>query len=215
MSDETTCNRDLGALPRLNVASLTPAEQFVLRACRCWDAFIDDPDSNLPWRELTPVFSFLNVAGALCAFECIFTQLQRQRLRTLRFQDVDVASVGTDEARMLCGLACLRRGQGQASIGVLLGALTPRVSALCCRRWREQRHPRPARPSPAGRGALRRRAASGCSGSPRGGMKLLGRRDAQCNERKQHHADEAVQVPGKHRRGDLNPASGTRQLVDV
>ena len=125
MSDETTCNRNLGALPRLNVASLTPAEQFVLRVCRCWDAFMDDPDPNLPWRELTPVFSYMNVAGALCAFECIFTPLHRQRLRTLRFQDVDAASVGTDEARMLCSLACLQREQGQASIGVLLGALTP------------------------------------------------------------------------------------------
>jgi hypothetical protein len=76
-----------------------------------WDCLLfhrtEDPDPTLAWRELTPVFIYINVVGALCAFERAFTVLHRHPLRTLRFQEVDSNSVGADEARILCGLAHL------------------------------------------------------------------------------------------------------------
>jgi hypothetical protein len=106
------------------VYALTTAEQFVLGVCRCWDAFIDQPDASLAWRELTPVFTYMNVMGALCAFERLFMTLRRQPFRTLRFGDVDAADVGADEARVLSGLACLQRGQALAAIGALKPSLT-------------------------------------------------------------------------------------------
>jgi len=107
------------------VSRLATAEQFVLGVCRCWDAFMDDPEpAALAWRELTPVFAYMNVISALCAFERAFTVLHRHPFRTLRFQAVDSPQVGPDEERLLCALACLQRGDPLASIRVLAGSLT-------------------------------------------------------------------------------------------
>jgi hypothetical protein len=107
------------------MTELTTAEQFVLGTCRCWDAFMSDADpAALAWRELTPVFAYMNVMGALCAFERAFTVLHRQPLRTLRFEPVDSPLLGADEARLLCVLACLQRADPLTAIRVLAGALT-------------------------------------------------------------------------------------------
>jgi hypothetical protein len=116
--------RSIGGSPQIPLATLTIAEQFVLGACRCWDAFMDDPDPTLAWRELTPVFAYMNVVNALCAFERAFGVLRRHRLRTLRFQDVDDAHVGIDEARVLCTLACLQRGRARAAVLALSQSMT-------------------------------------------------------------------------------------------
>jgi hypothetical protein len=66
----------------------------------------------------------MNVMGALCAFDRAFTALRRQRPQTLRFQDTDSATLGADEARMLCGLAFLQRGNARGAIAVLRASLT-------------------------------------------------------------------------------------------
>ncbi len=124
MSDRTMRERSFRALPQATVSTLTTAEQFVLGVCRCWDAFMDHPDPTLAWRELAPVFAYMNVMGALCAFDRAFTVLHVHRLRALRFLDADSPRVGLDEARMLCGLASLQRGQVRAAIGVLHPSLT-------------------------------------------------------------------------------------------
>ena len=110
MCNPSIHDRSFCELQQLTVDALTTPEQFVLGVCRCWDAFMDDADPTLAWRELTPVFAYMNVMGALCAFDRAFTALHRQRPQTLRFQDTDSTSVGEDEARMLCGLAFLQRG---------------------------------------------------------------------------------------------------------
>lgn len=60
----------------------------------------------------------------LCAFERAITALHRHPLRTLRFHAVDHPQVGPDEARLLCALACLQRGNPLVAIRVLGGALT-------------------------------------------------------------------------------------------
>ena len=61
MRGETMGERSIGDATRTAVAMLTTAEQFVLGVCRCWDAFMEDPDPALPWRELWPVFAYMNV----------------------------------------------------------------------------------------------------------------------------------------------------------
>jgi hypothetical protein len=106
------------------VGALMTAQQFVLGACRCWDAFIEHPDPWLAWRELTPVFTSMNVLGALCAFERLFAVLHRHPLRTLQFGEVDCTAVGPDEARMLSSLASLQRGHALAAIDTLNKSLT-------------------------------------------------------------------------------------------
>ena len=111
--------------PRIPVSGLSTVEQFVLGVSRCWDAYMDDPDpAALAWRELTPVFAYMNVMGALCAFERAFTVLHRHPLRTLRFEGVDSPYVGPDEERLLCALACLQRGDPLTSVRVLAASLT-------------------------------------------------------------------------------------------
>ena len=125
MAYQAVLERNVGGMSRIPVASLATAEQFVLGVCRCWDAYMDDPDpAALAWRELTPVFAYMNVLNAFCAFDHTFVVLNRQPLRTPRFQAVDSAQVGPDEERMLCALACLQRGNPLAAIQVLLGSLT-------------------------------------------------------------------------------------------
>ena len=121
----TTAEGSRMASAALEVSALTTAEQFVLGVCRCWDAFIDHPDPGLGWRELSPVFIYMNVMGALCAFERLFKILRRQPFKTLCFADVDTADVGADEARMLDGLAWLQRSEALAAVGVLKQSLTP------------------------------------------------------------------------------------------
>jgi hypothetical protein len=119
--------RALGAAPQMSLSLMTTAEQFVIGVCRCWDAFTQDPDPALAWRELTPVFAYMNVMEAFCAFDHAFAVLHRHRPRTLRFEDTDNDSLGLDEARMLSGLACLQRGDARGTIGVLRDSLTQDV----------------------------------------------------------------------------------------
>jgi hypothetical protein len=118
--------RCFSALTQLATAHLTPAEQFVLGACRCWDAFMYDPDRTLAWRELAPVFAYMNVLNAMCAFDRTFECLHRYQPQRLHFQDTDCELLGPDEAKMLCCLACLQRGHARATINVLSDALPHR-----------------------------------------------------------------------------------------
>jgi hypothetical protein len=112
-------DQDFRVLADLTAPKLTTAEQFVLGVCRCWDAFMEDPDPYLAWRELAPVFRYMNVLGALCAFDRTFKALRAHRLRRLNFQDTDSVRVGLDEARILGGLASLQRGMPQTSVRLL------------------------------------------------------------------------------------------------
>lgn len=121
-----TGERSFGELQAMTVPRLTVAEQFMVGACRCWDAFQLDPDPLLAWRELEPVFAYMNVSAALCAFGQTFEVLRRHRLRALIFQDGACARLGTDEARLLSGIASLQRGHVRPTVGLLTGALTRR-----------------------------------------------------------------------------------------
>jgi hypothetical protein len=116
--------RSFGELPAMTVCRLTVAEQFVVGACRCWDAFQLHPDPLLAWRELEPVFAYMNVSAALCAFGQTFDVLRRHRLRALIFQEGDCERLCTDEARLLYGVASLQRGQVRPTVRILTGALT-------------------------------------------------------------------------------------------
>ena len=118
--------RSFSELPALTVSRLTVAEQFMVGACRCWDAFQLHADPMLAWRELAPVFAYMNVTAALCAFGQTFDVLRRHRLRALIFQGGDCARLCTDEARLLYGVASLQRGQVRPTVRVLTGALTLR-----------------------------------------------------------------------------------------
>ncbi len=69
----------------------------------------------------------MNVMDALCAFDRAFGVLYRHRPQSLRFQDTDSLTLGLDEARVLCGLACLQRGNARATIAVLRPSLTRRA----------------------------------------------------------------------------------------
>ncbi len=125
MAYQTMGERHLGGPARIPLSRLTTAEQFVLGVCRCWDAFMDDPDpATLAWRELTPVFAYMNVMGALCAFERAFDVLHRHPLRTLRFEAVDNPQLGPDEERLLGALARLQRGDPLTAIRLLAESMT-------------------------------------------------------------------------------------------
>jgi hypothetical protein len=119
---KTMCDRSIRGAAQIAPEALSTPEQFVLGVCRCWDAFMHAPDPTLPWRELGPVFAYMNVPGALCAFERTFSLLRRQRL--LRFEEVDCAHLAPDEARLLCALASLQRGHAHAAIRVLRESMT-------------------------------------------------------------------------------------------
>jgi hypothetical protein len=121
---DTICERSFDQLQDIEVPDLSTAEQFVVGVSRCWDAFLGDPDPTMAWRELAPVFVYMNVVGALCAFDAAFRILQRHRLRTLEFHEVDSAPVGLAEARLLCGLAALQRGDARAAGKALSGGLS-------------------------------------------------------------------------------------------
>jgi hypothetical protein len=118
-------NRRFHDLPILSVDALSTPEQFVLGVCRCWDAFMEGSDPTLAWRELAPAFAYMNVLGALCAFDCVFKALHFQRTRGLRFQETDCNQVGIDEATVLASLANLQRGMARQSALLLREALTP------------------------------------------------------------------------------------------
>jgi hypothetical protein len=118
------CERSFERLHEIEVPNLDTAEQFVVGVSRCWDAFLEDPDPTIAWRELAPVFVYMNVVGALCAFDATFRILQRHRLRSLEFHEVDSVPVGLAEARLLCGLASLQRGDTRSANAALTGALT-------------------------------------------------------------------------------------------
>ena len=119
---KTVCERSISGAAQITREELSTPEQFVLGVCRCWDAFMDAADPTLPWRELGPVFAYMNVPAALCAFERTFALLRRQRV--LRFEEVDCTHLAPDEARLLCALASLQRGHAHAAIRVLRESMT-------------------------------------------------------------------------------------------
>jgi hypothetical protein len=112
-------------LAGLRVDALSTPEQFVLGVCRCWDAFMEGPDPTLAWRELAPAFAYMNVLGALCAFDCVFKALRFERAGGLHFHDTDCASIGVDEATLLAAVANLQLGLARPSAMLLRDALTP------------------------------------------------------------------------------------------
>lgn len=116
--------RSFQELARMTVPTLGTAEQFVVGVFRCWDAFQADPDPALAFRELGPVFAYMGVLGALCAVDRTFHTLRQHRLRALAFDEVDSAAVGQTEARFLCGLASLQRGDARKAAGVLAGIVS-------------------------------------------------------------------------------------------
>jgi hypothetical protein len=118
--------RSFERLHHMMVPDLDTAEQFVVGVSRCWDVFLADPDPTLAWRELTPVFAYMDVLGALCAFDAAFHIVRQYRLRALAFHAVGSAPVGLAEARLLCGLASLQRGNTRGASIALTGALSHR-----------------------------------------------------------------------------------------
>ncbi len=118
-------HRKFDQLPTLQIAALSTPEQFVLGVCRCWDAFMEGPDPTQAWRELAPAFAYMNVLGALCAFDCVFKAMHFQRARGLRFEDTDCSRIGIDEAAMLSAVANLQRGLARPAAELLREALTP------------------------------------------------------------------------------------------
>jgi len=118
-----TSERSFANLHEILVPRMSTAEQFVVGVSRCWDAFMGDPDPTLAWRELAPAFLYMNVLGALCAFDTAFRILGRYRLQPLTFHEVDSVPVGLAEARLLCGLSALQRGNSRNATLAMNGAL--------------------------------------------------------------------------------------------
>jgi hypothetical protein len=118
-------HRRFRQLPALQVDALSTPELFVLGVCRCWDAFMEGPDPTQAWRELAPAFAYMNVLGALCAFDCAFKAIHFQRARGLCFQDTDCSCIGIDEALMLSAVANLQRGLARQCAELLREPLTP------------------------------------------------------------------------------------------
>ena len=111
--------RCFDTLPALSTQECSVAEQFLLGACRCWDAFSSDPDPTLPWRHLAPVFAYMNVLGAMCAFERLFAVLVASPSRRLRFREADAHGIHPDEARLLSALAALQAADARGAVQVL------------------------------------------------------------------------------------------------
>jgi hypothetical protein len=120
------CVRSFAELPNYRVPDLSTAEQFVVGVFRCWDAFLADPDRQLAWRELYPVFAYMGVVRALCAVDAAFQVVRHSRLRGLTFHDVDNPTLSLAEARVLCGLASLQRADSRAAAAALRGAISTR-----------------------------------------------------------------------------------------
>ena len=93
-------------------------EQFMVGSLRCWDAFMLSTDPLLPIRQLAPVFAYMNVLSALCAFEKAFCALHASPHR-LSFREADDDRIGSDEARILCAVASLQAGKSREAISVL------------------------------------------------------------------------------------------------
>ena len=106
------------------VPQLTTPEQFVLGACRCWDAFMLSADRALAPRVLAPAFAYMNALPALCAFDAAFHAIHRHRTRPLRFEDADCVRIGPDESQLLYGIASLQRGDTRAARHALESSLT-------------------------------------------------------------------------------------------
>lgn len=117
--------RRFSQLANLRVDALSTPEQFVLGVCRCWDAFMTASEPGLAWRELAPAFAFMNVLGALCAFDRVFALLRNETLRCWRFNDTDCSALGLDEATMLCALAHLQRASACQTVLLLRETVTP------------------------------------------------------------------------------------------
>jgi hypothetical protein len=64
---------------------------------------------------LAPAFAYMNVLGALCAFDCVFKALRFERAGGLRFHDTDSAGIGVDEATLLAA------GRRYAAAATLMG----------------------------------------------------------------------------------------------
>jgi hypothetical protein len=115
--------RSFELLPSLHTARIRVCEQFVLGTCRCWDAFVTAPDPTLPIRKLAPVFAYMNVLGALCAFERAFQTLKAASPRGLKFYDCEATQISLDEARLLSALASLQHADTRAAVTVLRAPL--------------------------------------------------------------------------------------------
>jgi hypothetical protein len=115
--------RSFRMLPTLHTARIRVCEQFVLGSCRCWDAFLGAPDPTLPIRKLAPVFAYMNVLGALCAFERAFQTLRAASPYGLRFYDCEETQISLDEARLLSALASLQNADTRAAVKVLRAPL--------------------------------------------------------------------------------------------
>jgi hypothetical protein len=116
--------RSFEDLPRLTVPHLDTAEQFVVGVFRCWDALQADPDPGLAWRELAPVFAYMGVLPALCAVDAAFHVVREYRLPALNFDEVDSPQLGVTEARFLCVLSSLQRGNARAARAILVGIVS-------------------------------------------------------------------------------------------
>jgi hypothetical protein len=119
----TASQRCFADLPAILVPQLSMPEQFVLGACRCWDAYMVLPDPRIAYRLLAPVFTYMNVSGALCAFDRAFAALYRHRVRAVEFKDTDCPRLALDEARVLSCLACLQRVNAREAVATLRALL--------------------------------------------------------------------------------------------
>jgi hypothetical protein len=123
MATDGLRERRFAALDEIRVPGLTTAEQFIVGTCRCWDAFQAGPDPTRAYRELAPVFAYMNVMGAMCAFDSTFSVLHRRGGSSLAFYEVDSPRLGLDEACVLSGLASLQRGRTRDAVAVLRRSL--------------------------------------------------------------------------------------------
>lgn len=136
--------RSLGTLADLSMSRCEVSEQFMVGSLRCWDAFMLTADPILPIRQLAPVFAYMNVLEALCAFEKAFCALHASP-RRLAFKEADDERIGSDEARMLSAVASLQIGHSRAAVSVLRPRLSDavvrnlvpplaRIAALLCQK---------------------------------------------------------------------------------
>lgn len=103
----------------LTVQALSEGEQFVVGVWRCWDALTHDRDAELAPRLLGPVFEYMNMPGAWCAFGRACDALRRYQRRPFIMVEADHPFLTGDEARLLAGLAELQRLNTLAAAAVL------------------------------------------------------------------------------------------------
>ncbi len=119
-----TPGRSIDDLAEITLPELSTAEQFLIGVWRCWDVFAERVDPRVAQCLLCPAFAYMNVLGAFCAFDRAFDALQANRLRHLRFAEADCTSLESDEARLLCSLACLQRTHTRAAASALSALVT-------------------------------------------------------------------------------------------